>query len=81
MRIYLKFFSAYRDLLGVGEISMELAKGSSLRDLMALLISKYPRLRPLERKVLLAVNREFAVLDTKLKPDDEVALMPPVGGG
>ena len=81
MNIHLRLFSTYRDIVGVGEMDIKLTQGSCLRDLLDVLTSKYPELKSLERKVLLAVNREFAALDAVLSQGDEVALMPPIGGG
>ncbi len=31
--------------------------------------------------IRIAINQEFATLESKIKPDDEVALFPPMTGG
>ncbi len=43
--------------------------------------SQMPRLKESLPSLALAVNQQYAGPDTKLKPDDEVALLPPVSGG
>jgi len=81
MKINLRLFSVYRNIVGFTEITIDVARGATLGDLFEELLHRYPELKSLERSVILAVNRDFANPKTKLKEDDEVALMPPIGGG
>jgi molybdopterin synthase catalytic subunit len=43
--------------------------------------SQFPKLKESLPSLAVAVNRQYAGSDTKLSPDDEVALLPPVSGG
>ncbi|MGC2173316.1 MAG: molybdenum cofactor biosynthesis protein MoaE [Candidatus Sulfotelmatobacter sp.] len=43
--------------------------------------SQLPQLKEVLRSLAMAVNRQYAATDTRLKADDEVALLPPVSGG
>jgi MoaD family protein len=81
MKVNLRLFSVYRDIVGSKEMIIDVVRGATLGDLFEELLHRYPRLKPLERSVVLAVNRDFADSETKLKENDEVALMPPIGGG
>ena len=81
MKINLRLFSIYRDIVGSKEMTIDVARGATLGDLFEELLHRYPGLKSLEGSVILAVNRDFADSETKLKEDDEVALMPPIGGG
>lgn len=81
MKLNLKFFSTYRDVVGLREMTLELQKGASLQTLLEILVKHYPGLTAYAETVIMAVNRDFASMDTKLMEGDEIALMPPVGGG
>ncbi len=81
MKVHLRFFSMYRDVVGKTSLSIQMPENSTLNELIEELITKFPRLRAYKDTIILAVNRDFADLGTKLKDGDEVALMPPVGGG
>jgi len=81
MKINLRFFSVYRDITGVRQTTIEVPEQTTLEDLFQMLLEHHPRLRNLRKSTLFAVNREFAESDLELKEGDEVALMPPVGGG
>ena len=81
MKINLRFFSVYRDITGVRQTTIEVPEQTTLEDLFQVLLEHHPRLKNLRKSALFAVNREFAEPDLKLKEGDEVALMPPVGGG
>ena len=43
--------------------------------------TKFPQLKKHLPSIALRVNQQYASPDTKLKADDEIALLPPVSGG
>jgi len=55
--------------------------GATVRDVLTRYASQVPRLKESLPSLALAVNQQYAAPDTILKPDDEVALLPPVSGG
>jgi molybdopterin synthase catalytic subunit len=75
------FFGILKDIVGKSADSIDLPDGASVRDVIAQYKSKIPRLKESLPSLALAVNQQYAGLDTKLKADDEVALLPPVSGG
>ena len=81
MKINLRFFSVYRDITGARQTTIDVPERTTLEDLFQALLEHHPRLRSLRKSALFAVNREFAGSDLVLKEGDEVAFMPPVGGG
>lgn len=81
IRIKVRFFAAPREALGTGEIEMEVPSGITVGELIGLLTEKYPVLRPYTRFVSVAVNRAYVGMQTELHNGDEVACLPPVGGG
>ncbi len=66
-----------------GTLSLDLADGSRVKDLISGLQAGYPAIGELiqKKKVLVSVNQEVAHEDTKIQEGDEVALLPPFAGG
>lgn len=81
MRVQVKLFAAAREIVGQGEVSLELKEGSTVGDLIEHFFVRYPRLKEMAGSLLLAVNREFSELTVKLHEGDEVGVIPPVSGG
>jgi molybdopterin synthase catalytic subunit len=81
MEIRVKFFAAPREALGTSELQMTLPDGATVTDLIEHLKEEYPVLRPYTRFLSVAVNRAYVGWETELHDGDEVACLPPVGGG
>ena len=81
MKVQVRLFAALREAVGSTHIPQELPPGAKVQDLMDLLARQYPALRSQISFVRAAVNRQYASLQTELRDGDEVALVPPVGGG
>ena len=81
MKIQVKCFAAAREIVGTGELVVELPEGSTLTQLLEQVRRQFPRLEGLAGSLLFSVNREYAPFDKKLAAGDEVALIPPVSGG
>ena len=81
MRVRVLFFGILKEIVGKPADEIELPDGASVRDVLARYESQMPRLKESLPSLALAVNQEYAGPDTKLKADDEIALLPPVSGG
>jgi molybdopterin converting factor subunit 1 len=81
MRVRLLLFASYRDLAGRDQIEVELSPGASAADAVQALRGIAPSLARLPVRPSIAVNEEYAALETPLQDGDEVALLPPVAGG
>ena len=81
MKVQVRLFAALREATGTMRIEQALPPGTRVQDLMALLSGQYPALRSQMSAVRAAVNRQYVSLDAELRDGDEVALVPPVGGG
>jgi MoaE-MoaD fusion protein len=66
-----------------GFLSLDLANGRQVKDLLALLDTGYPAIGELihKKKVLVTVNQEIAHEETVINDRDEIALLPPFAGG
>ena len=80
MKITVKFFASLREAVGADKIGLELADGTSVGDMLARLIEKYPDVKG-HQNIIIAVNRKYQNLETILQDGDEVAIMPPISGG
>lgn len=81
IRVRVKFFAAPREALGKNEVEVTLSKGATVADLIEHLKAEYPVLRAYTRFLSVAVNRAYVGMQTELQDGDEVACLPPVGGG
>jgi len=81
MRVRVLFFGGLKDLAGKSSDLLELPDGALVRDLLAHYSSELPRMKQSLASLAVAVNQEYAGAETRLKSDDEVALLPPVSGG
>ena len=76
MKVQVRVFARYRELLGFECLELPLPEPPNLETLLA-----DPRLAALPQDALIAVNRVFANRHARISGGDEVALMPPVSGG
>ncbi len=81
MKVRVRCFAAVREIVGVGELVVDLPEGSTLIQLISQLGSQFPRLQALTGSLQFSFNREYASTDKRLSEGDEVALIPPVSGG
>ena len=75
------FFAAYRDRLGLSELTVDLGQAATVADLVAELRGRGAPFDILPEKPAIAVNHTYVLLDEPLAAGDEVAFIPPVAGG
>ncbi len=75
------FFGVLKDVVGRSEDSLEVPAGSAVAAVFDHYAGRFPRLKEMERSVLLARNREFAEPSAAVGEGDEIAFLPPVSGG
>lgn len=81
MKINVKLFAALREELDKREFVQELPQGATLGSLVERVGSKYPVVRAHLSSLHFAVNHKYTTLEAVLQEGDEVAFLPPVGGG
>jgi molybdopterin synthase sulfur carrier subunit len=82
--ILVKYFSKYRESIGVSEERYSAGDISSLADLLLAVSARHPQASAMldDKKCILALNHEVvSQVETALKVGDEVAFYPPVTGG
>ena len=81
MRIETLFFAHYREIVGQGRLEMHLDEGARAAELVQALRERGHPFDRLPESPTVAVNECYVSLDTPLRADDVVALLPPVAGG
>jgi MoaD family protein len=94
MRINIKFFTILREITGKREERIQFSKAINVEELLNLLSEKYgesfvsyvcdDRKKTRDSLQFLLNGRNIAALNgfkTKLKDGDEIAIIPPIGGG
>lgn len=82
--VTIRLFGMTKSLAGnQGSLSLALANGRRVKDLVELLDAGYPQIGELihKKKVLVSVNQEIAHEETEIRDGDEIALLPPFAGG
>lgn len=77
--VQVKFFALARELAVTSWLEVELPVGATMQTLADILFQAYPGLS--DMRLRFAVNAAYAGADVVLDDGDEVALIPPVGGG
>jgi len=81
MKVRVQFYAQLRDLVGIGQLELELPDGASVRDLLEQVYVQQPALRAHDKSILTGAGLEFVDRNYKLNPAEEIAIMPPVQGG
>jgi molybdopterin synthase catalytic subunit len=74
-------FAALREAVGERTLCLELAEGATVSDLKRRLAVDYPRVEPMMKTVVCAIDDEYVQSEERLREGAEVALIPPVSGG
>ncbi len=81
MKIRAQFFAQLRDVTGASEETIELSDGATVADLIEKLYEQRPALRDWDKNILIGSGVEFVDRQHVLRPNEEIAIMPPVQGG
>ncbi len=81
MKITLRYFALWRELLDRAGETREVAPGTTVGALFDELTAAQPRLAALRGATMLMVNQEYVDAGRALEEGDEVVFIPPVSGG
>lgn len=80
MTVRILAFGIAREICGSARFDLEIPGDCDTAQLKELLLKHYPAFYDLA-SLAIAVNGEYAPMNTALKNGDEIALIPPVSGG
>ncbi|TDY43426.1 molybdopterin synthase catalytic subunit [Alicyclobacillus sacchari] len=81
MQIEIRLFANLKEIMGQDKISIDVPDALPAGELPSLVASRYPQLEDALANVLVAKNHALARPADTLRPTDEIAFIPPVGGG
>jgi molybdopterin converting factor subunit 1 len=81
MRVRVRLFASLREVVGEGEVVLELGPDATAESAWERLVSNHPGLRERRARLTAAINRTYATFDTPLHDGDEIVFVPPVSGG
>ncbi len=81
MKITIKLFAVYQEILGVPELVWDVPETFTVGEVCDRLLEQHPSLKQWRNLTRYGVNLNFVSIDTPLKDGDEVVLIPPVSGG
>lgn len=81
MEVTIRLFAVLAESAGQRQLTVPLPPGATPRSAWQQLTAKVPSLAALDTRLLVAVNQEYAGWDRPLRDGDEVAFIPPLGGG
>jgi molybdopterin converting factor subunit 1 len=81
MRVNVKLFARLRELVGTGDLTLDVAAGATVADVWAALVAAHPDAAAYTRSMSCAVNLDYAKMAAPVRDGDEVAFLPPVSGG
>jgi molybdopterin converting factor small subunit len=81
MKVRVQFYAQLRDLIGIRQVEVDVSKGATVRSLLEEIYAKQPALRSHDRSILIGAGVEFVGRSYRLKPGEEISIMPPVQGG
>lgn len=74
-------FGAAADRAGTRKVRIGVEQETTVGEVWTFLAERHPELSPMRDTLAFAVNGEYAALDERVGPGDEVAVLPPVSGG
>ncbi|MGQ9587936.1 MAG: MoaD/ThiS family protein [Thermoplasmata archaeon] len=81
MRIKVKLYASFRDIVGAKDEDLEFQDGMTVQMLLEDYIRRFPKMARYREHIILSVNKEYGPPGKVLKDGDEVSFLPPVSGG
>ena len=81
MRLRVQLFSQLKEIAGTSDLLLDLPEGADISDLLGTVYRRCPGLKKWDANLLIGAGVEFVGRDYKLRPNDQIAIMPPVQGG
>ena len=81
MKVRVTAYARIREIIGAAALERSLPEGSTVNDLYGALAAEHPALRALQGSTRFARGDAFVSGSETLRENDDVALLPPFGGG
>ena len=81
IEVQVRFFAQAREATGCAAATHEIPERASVAEVAGILGAAYPALAPHLGRCAFAVNEGYARREDRLNAGDELAVIPPIGGG
>lgn len=81
MKVNVRLFAGLREVVGRGEVTLDVFEGATVGELEGRLVREYPAVEAFLPTLVWAVNEEYVRSEHRLREGDEIALIPPISGG
>ncbi|UCE90823.1 MAG: molybdopterin converting factor subunit 1 [Methanobacteriota archaeon] len=81
MKVRVKLFASFREIVGSKEEELELDEGTTVQMLLDRYLERFPDMVKFKDHIILSVNKEYGPPALVLRDQDEVSFLPPVSGG
>lgn len=81
MKVPVTLFAGYREMVGRGQVEVEVQDGATVEDVWTALVGAHPTLARYRPHTLFAIGNEYVGTEHPIRPGEEVACFPPVSGG
>ena len=81
MRVTIHLFARLRDIVGAAELDRTTPDDATVQRVWHDLVAEFPDAAAYADSVSVAVNAEYARMETTVRNGDDIAFLPPVSGG
>lgn len=81
MEVRVRYFAVHKEETGISEETVTVPDGTTVEELVSMLIDLHPALEGLRNDTVVSVNRGVGSGEVVLEEGDDVALFPPIQGG
>lgn len=81
MQVQVRYFASLREATGIEREALALPSAATVADARGVLLARHPSLASLLPRCAVALNHAYVTTEAPLGEGDELAFLPPVGGG
>ena len=81
MKITVKVFGRYKDVIKKDKVQLEITEGDTLWYVVDAFVKQYPVTEKDKARMMVSKNKMYVSYDTRITEEDEITLSPPVVSG
>ncbi|MBN1860722.1 MAG: MoaD/ThiS family protein [Candidatus Thermoplasmatota archaeon] len=81
MKIIVRVFGRYKDIVGADSMQFDITDGKTIQDVVDFFVRRYPVVDKDKNRIMVIKNKMYISFDSTITEGDEIALSPPVVSG
>ena len=81
MKIIIRVFGRYKNIVGKDKVQLEITDGNTIRDVLDVFVKRYPAAEKDKSRILVIKDKMYNSHDSIVSDGDELTLSPPVVSG